>query len=141
MNCDTNEEWEVDQVLEAWLRHGRLQYKLSWKGDPDDAWYPASNVRHAPQRVKDFHDRYPGKPGPPRRLDEWIRAALEDEEDDYAPEHADDDLLPDIQPSEIVQESLLAGCVGMIETSSLWNIWFKNTHISAFRQACLSHHS
>ncbi|KAJ5366795.1 hypothetical protein N7541_000736 [Penicillium brevicompactum] len=49
-----NEEWEVDQVLDMQLRHVKLQYKLSWKGcDPDDAWYPASNVRHAPQRVKD----------------------------------------------------------------------------------------
>jgi hypothetical protein len=40
--------------------------------------------------LKEFHDSYPDKPGPPRRLSEWIGAAKEDR----FVEEQDDDNLP-----------------------------------------------
>jgi hypothetical protein len=52
-----------------------------------NAWYPAGNVRNAPQKITEFHEEYPEKPGPPVRLQHWIRCALNDE---YPDEHLDD---------------------------------------------------
>jgi hypothetical protein len=69
------EEWEVDEVLASKLVKSNLKYKVSWVGhDPDPVWYPASNFMGAPHKLKIFHDRYPQKAGPPRRLNEWITA-------------------------------------------------------------------
>jgi len=65
-----------------------LQYKVQWKGwDPDETWYPASDFKNAAELVRQFHKDNPDKPGPPVRLEEWLRAASEDRSD---PEHPDD---------------------------------------------------
>jgi hypothetical protein len=62
------------------LVHGKLKYRVKWLGFDDDLdEYPASNFKHAPQALKDFHDKYPELPGPPRNLDYWIQTALADE--------------------------------------------------------------
>lgn len=69
------EEWEVDKILASRLVRGKLEYHVTWVGhDPDPTWYPASNFLGAPHKLRDYHRDYPGKPGPPRRLDEWIQA-------------------------------------------------------------------
>ncbi len=69
-----DQEWEVRQILDSRLRWKKLYYRVKWLGhDPDPQWYPAENFRHAPQRLKEFHDRYPNKPGPPRLLQRWIK--------------------------------------------------------------------
>jgi hypothetical protein len=69
------EEWEVDKILAVQLLRGKLKYKASWVGhDPDPQWYPASNFIGSPYKIRDFHNQYPDKPGPPRRLPEWIHA-------------------------------------------------------------------
>jgi Integrase zinc binding domain/Integrase core domain len=70
-----NEEWEVDQILASKLLHGKLYYHVSWIGhDPDPTWYLASNFMGAPHKLRDYHRDYPDTAGPPRRLDEWIKA-------------------------------------------------------------------
>lgn len=83
-------EYEVDQVLKSRL-HGKskaLQYQVSWRGyDPDNSWYEASNLKNAPLALDEFHKKHPTAPGPPVRLDEWIRAAAADR---GADDHPDD---------------------------------------------------
>jgi transposase InsO family protein/predicted aspartyl protease len=83
-------EWEIEKILDARLRWGKLYYRVSWRGhDPDPTWYPARDFMNAARALKEFHDNYPNKPGPPRRLSEWIEAAMEDR---FVEEHDDDNL-------------------------------------------------
>ena len=90
-------EFEVEQILASRLsgRNKTLQYQVSWQGyDPDDTWYPARNIKNAPIALDNFHQRYPEAAGPPKRLQEWIKAAAEDginedHEDDNIAEHGE----------------------------------------------------
>ena len=54
----------------------------------DLTWYPAGNFKNAPEMIRDFHDDYPTKPGPPMRLQEWLDAAREDR---ILDDHGDDE--------------------------------------------------
>jgi hypothetical protein len=84
------QEWEVEEVLSARLRRKKLQYRIKWIGhDHDPEWYPAQNFKGSPHKIRDFHDRYPDMPGPPRRLTEWLRFW---ETDDEPPDEPDDGL-------------------------------------------------
>jgi transposase InsO family protein len=69
------EEYDVDEILAVKLVRGDLFYRASWIGhDPDPSWYPARDFMGSPHKLRDFHLAYPEKPGPPRRLNEWIKA-------------------------------------------------------------------
>jgi transposase InsO family protein len=88
IEVDGEVEWEVEEILASKLWRSRLWYRVKWLGyDDDPEWYPASNVKYAPHKVRDFHDRYPDQPGPPMRLQEWIHL-WEAGEDSY--DHKDD---------------------------------------------------
>lgn len=40
-----NDEWEVQQILDARIRNRKLQYKIKWEGgDSDNAWYSTGDV-------------------------------------------------------------------------------------------------
>ncbi|RYO82457.1 hypothetical protein DL764_009599 [Monosporascus ibericus] len=83
-------KFKVEQIEQARLngRHKELQYQAKWKGcDPDETWYSAANFKNAPIVVERFHTEHPEAPGPPVRLQEWIRAAATDEIDE---DHPDD---------------------------------------------------
>lgn len=83
------EEWEVDEILSSRISRHKLQYKVAWKGwDPDDNWYPASDFKNAPVKLKEYHERNPTQAGPPMRLQEWLDAATGDR---FDPPHPDDD--------------------------------------------------
>ena len=85
------EEWEVSEILAVRQYKGILQYRVSWLGhDPDPTWYNASNFMGAPHKLKAFHEAYPAKPGPPRKLQEWI-TAWESGSDNY--DHLTDDRV------------------------------------------------
>ena len=69
------EEWEVEEILASKLRYGKLMYRVKWRGhDPDPTWYPDDNFEHAPYMLRNFHNRYPNKPGPPKLLEKWIQS-------------------------------------------------------------------
>jgi hypothetical protein len=73
IQVDGQDEWEVEEILASKVTRGTLKYRVSWKGyDPDPVWYPAWNFVGSPQRLREFHERYPDQPGPPKHLDEWI---------------------------------------------------------------------
>jgi transposase InsO family protein len=86
---NTEQEWEVQEILASRLVGRRLKYRVQWLGhDEDLEWYPASNFKYSPHKLKEFHVRYQDQPGPPKRLSEWLQA-YEDGKDDY--EELDDD--------------------------------------------------
>jgi hypothetical protein len=89
IQVDGETEWEVDNILAVRKHHGKLQYRIKWLGyDDDPDWYPASDVKYAPHKVRDFHLANPTRPGPPKRLDDWLRL-WEAGENSY--DHVDDD--------------------------------------------------
>jgi len=80
-------EWTVDQILASRTHRGTLQYQVSWVGyDPDDTWYPAENFIGSPNKIQEFHTRYPEAAGPPTRLQQWIDAYLKRDELEPCPE-------------------------------------------------------
>ena len=57
------EEWEVDDVLDARRRRGKVQFRVKWKDHPEDPdWYDANGFENAKEIVEDFYLRYPSKP-------------------------------------------------------------------------------
>ena len=68
-----DQEWEVENILAIKKERNTLKYRASWVGcDEDPEWYPASNFKYSPHKLRDFHLAHPDLPGPPHKLDEWI---------------------------------------------------------------------
>ncbi len=82
------QEWEVDEIVAVRLYYRKLQYRARWVGhEPDDTWYLAADFKNAPEKLMAFHRKYPDLPGPPKRLQYWMEAALKDR---FEPDHPDD---------------------------------------------------
>jgi hypothetical protein len=77
-------EYEVEEVLAVRKQWNQLKYRVKWKGyeEEDLEWYSPSDLKGAPHKLKTFHLNHPTLPGPPARLEEWIKA-WEDGLDDY----------------------------------------------------------
>ena len=94
IEINDDEEWEVERVLDSRIHRRKLQYHVKWVGfDEDRTWYPASNFIGSPHRLRAFHVDYPNRPGPPKRLENWLRA-WENGEDDVD-DHPDDEYAQD----------------------------------------------
>ncbi|CEP07157.1 hypothetical protein [Parasitella parasitica] len=62
---NSNEEYEVEKVLDSRLYRNKLQYKVKWKGydDPsEDTWEPEENLENAALAIEEFHNEFPNKP-------------------------------------------------------------------------------
>jgi len=62
-------EYELDEIVDARLYYGKLQYRAKWTGyspEHDKVWYPASNFENAVHEKQRFHERYPKKPSQDR---------------------------------------------------------------------------
>jgi hypothetical protein len=69
-----DEEWEVEEILAVKKVRSVLKYRASWVGhDEDPEWYPASDFKYSPHKLRDFHLAHPDLPGPPGKLDSWIK--------------------------------------------------------------------
>jgi transposase InsO family protein len=57
--------YEVEQILDSRMHHGRLDYFVHWKGYPveERTWMWATDLPDEAEQVIDFHTRYPQKPG------------------------------------------------------------------------------
>ena len=65
---DNEEEWEVEDILDARSHRGKIQYRVKWTGwDEDREWYDASGFDNSPEIIEDFYARYPNKPQPQTR--------------------------------------------------------------------------
>jgi hypothetical protein len=68
------DEWEVEEILAVRRVRNRLEYRVKWTSfDHDPVWYNPDGFKGSPHKLKEFHDRYPSKPGPPRHLTDWLR--------------------------------------------------------------------
>src|SRR6266568_191500 len=84
-----NDKWEIEEILACKLVRGILKYCVSWKGyDLDPTWYPAWNFIGSPQKLQDFHSRYPNEPGLPKYLNEWMEC-WHNEDNKLLEEHKD----------------------------------------------------
>jgi transposase InsO family protein len=98
-----DDEWEVHELLAVKLTRTKLSYRASWLGhDEDPEWYPASDFKYAPHKLKAFHLAHPALPGPPRKLQEWLQA-WEDGKEDY------DELEDDTVASQSLRTSFFKG--------------------------------
>ena len=69
MEVDGVEEFEVEDILDSRLdRRGRgrprLKYTVKWTGYDQPTEVPADYLENAKEVVRNFHRRYPEKPGP-----------------------------------------------------------------------------
>ena len=85
---DEDDEYEVEQILEARIYRRKLQYRVKWLGYEDDpVWYDASNFKNSPRKLNEFHTVNPTRLGPPERLEVWLQCW---EEGRNAGDHSDD---------------------------------------------------
>ncbi len=65
-------KYKVEEILAVWKRWKKLEYQVKWKGyeEEDLEWYPPSDLKGAPHKLKTFHLNYPRLPGPPLKLKE-----------------------------------------------------------------------
>ena len=63
VEIDREEEWEVEEVLDAKIRYRKLQYLIKWTGYDIPDWRDAKDVNGF-QAIDIFHRRYLHKPGP-----------------------------------------------------------------------------
>jgi hypothetical protein len=72
---DKHVEYEVKQIVDVRINDETdLQYRALWVGCKDDStWYDASNFKNSPHKLDDFHKANPTRPGPPKRLDVWLK--------------------------------------------------------------------
>lgn len=66
---DNDNEWEVDDILDAKKGPGHSKKVLFWvkwtEYEQDRTWYPAEDFEHSKEIVDDFYRRNPTKPVPP----------------------------------------------------------------------------
>jgi hypothetical protein len=85
IDIDGELEFEVEAVLDSRMVRGRLKYLVAWKGYEEHTWEADTNLEHAPELVKEFHDRYPHRPRPSMELSEiapWEGIVTDDDIDD-----------------------------------------------------------
>ena len=49
-------EYEVEEILDLWLKHGKLEYLIKWSGHMDDynTWEPEANCANPCEIIEDF---------------------------------------------------------------------------------------
>jgi Chromo (CHRromatin Organisation MOdifier) domain len=66
IEVDSEEEFEVTNVLDSSIQRRRLEYLVEWKGYEDSneatSWEPSSNVTHVTRKLAEFHTSHPKKP-------------------------------------------------------------------------------
>lgn len=59
------EHYDVKEIMDSQLKHGKLQYLVQWEGFPERhewTWEPLSNVKHVTESIDKFHFAHPSAP-------------------------------------------------------------------------------
>src|SRR5262245_37716635 len=68
----SDEKWEVEDIIAVKQVRNKLLYQVHWRGyDEDLEWYPASNLKYSPHKLRDFHAANKDQLGPLRLLTDW----------------------------------------------------------------------
>ena len=59
---EEEEEYEVDEILDSRIHHGKLQFLVKWTGYNEPSWQPESDVKNAKDAVTEFYRLHPGAP-------------------------------------------------------------------------------
>ena len=64
LTVNGEEEYKVDHIRDSKLFNCTLKYLVHWKGygEGEDTWEPASNLKHSPEKLWEFHTRHPSAP-------------------------------------------------------------------------------
>ena len=57
-------KYEVEEILNSRLQHGKLEYLVKWSGYTDDynTWKPETNCADSPDIINDFYKKNPSAP-------------------------------------------------------------------------------
>lgn len=59
---ENEEEWKIDDILDARKHYRRVQFLIKWKErDEDKIWYNFDEFRNATEIVKNFYEKYLNK--------------------------------------------------------------------------------
>jgi hypothetical protein len=61
IQIEGEEEYEVEEIIDARLWRNQKQYLIKWRDYPesDNSWEPLKNITHAENAITDFHDNNP----------------------------------------------------------------------------------
>ena len=75
VTVNSEEEYEVNHIRDSKLFGRTLKYLVHWTGygEGKDIWEPVSNLKHSPEKIREFHARHPGAP---QKLNALLYASL-----------------------------------------------------------------
>ena len=112
IQVDSKDKQEVEEILASKVVHGSLKYHTSWKGyNPNPNWYLAQNFVRCPHKLKEFYNRYPKQPRPPKYLDKQLECQ-HDKDDKQPIEHKDKNALA------LVVNQYLSSCFQLPQQST-----------------------
>ena len=58
------EEYEVEEIVDSKMYHGKLKYLVHWKGYPieERTWEPIKNLSNSQEYIDEFHKKHPSAP-------------------------------------------------------------------------------
>ena len=61
---DGEEEYEIDEILDSRRFNRTVKYLVSWKGygPEENTWEPVQHLKNCPDKLADYHDKFPTKP-------------------------------------------------------------------------------
>jgi hypothetical protein len=73
-STDEDDEYEVEEILNACVNRRKLQYRAKWlRYEDDPQWYDASNFKNSPHKLRSFYTASPTCLGPLKMLERWLQ--------------------------------------------------------------------
>jgi len=61
---NSEEEWEVKEILDSRMKNKHLQYLVNWMGynSAENSWEPDKILANTPEAIKESHNKHPDAP-------------------------------------------------------------------------------